>query len=221
MSSSQTLSLGKSVGGRLLQASLLGRASQTVLVLGAFHGDEPQSAHVAGRLGAHLRDHPESMPDRQVIVFTPVNPDGLAAGTRTNANGVDLNRNYKTLDWHEGSESGLYCRGSTPGSEPETIAVMALVRRYKPSMIISIHCIDAGKQCINHNGPARQIADSMARHNGYPVTDVMDHPTPGSFGTWAGDELGIPTITLEMPSDLHAEECWSTNQQALLEALRP
>jgi protein MpaA len=60
----------------------------------------------------------------------------------------------------------------------------------------------------------------MAGFNGYPVTATIGYPTPGSFGSWAGIDLGIPVITLELPRELSGPKAWESNRQALLVALR-
>lgn len=52
--------------------------------------------------------------------------------------------------------------------------------------------------------------------NGYPVAATIGYPTPGSFGAWAGIELGIPVITLELPSHDSPKRCWEDNREALL-----
>jgi protein MpaA len=56
----------------------------------------------------------------------------------------------------------------------------------------------------------------MERYNGYPVVTSMGYPTPGSFGTWAGIERNIPTVTLELPSHHSPKKCWEDNHRALL-----
>jgi protein MpaA len=60
----------------------------------------------------------------------------------------------------------------------------------------------------------------MAMHNVYPVKATIGYPTPGSFGSWAGIDLQIPVITLELPRDLPSEKAWEGNRDALLEAIR-
>ena len=62
----------------------------------------------------------------------------------------------------------------------------------------------------------RAVANRMKRHNRYPVTRSIGYPTPGSLGTWAGVERGIPTITLELPARHSTKRCWVDNRAALL-----
>lgn len=206
-----TIHLGRSVNGTPLTLHVFGSGVEHVLVFGGIHGSEPTSAALAAALIDHLRTHPQATAGRTVAVLARANPDGLAAGRRTNAHGVDLNRNFPARNWRPGPSHGPFA-----GSEPETQALIRAVKMIHPSRIVSIHSIARGRHCDNYDGPAREIALRMARHNGYPVRDTMGYPTPGSFGSWAGRDMGLPVITLELPRDLDAAQCWRENAGALL-----
>lgn len=188
------------------------------MVFGGFHGDEPKGVYVARHL-IELLGSQRGLADSVRWVIVPVvNPDGLADRKRRNANRVDINRNFPTKNWTHLPRRSRMFGGDKPAGEPETRAVMAAIRRYKPSRIITIHSIGAHRFCNNYDGPARTFATAMRRCNGYPVTSTIGYPTPGSFGTWAGVEQGIPTITLELPSHHSPKRCWEDNVAALLAA---
>lgn len=135
------------------------------------------------------------------LLFIPcLNPDGMQLGTRTNANGVDLNRNFPTKNWGEdtsaaGSNPSDYFGGKSAGSEIETKFVMEILEEYKPSSILTLH---APYKVVNYDGPARELAEEISDIMGYPVEESIGYPTPGSFGTYAGIERQVPTITLEL-----------------------
>ncbi len=145
-----------------------------------------------------------------------VNPDGFQRRKRRNARKVDINRNFPTKNWEVGNPRSRMFGGFKPASEPETKAVIRLIEQYKPDAIVTVHSINRNRFCNNFDGPGRALARQMSRHNGYPVTSTIGYPTPGSFGTWAGVERGIPTITLELPSHHSARRCWEDNREALL-----
>lgn len=211
-SATHTFELGRAVNGAPLALQIFGDGPDAVLIFGGIHGDEPSSASLALALVAHLRDHPEAYAGRTVAILPVANPDGLAAGTRGNAHGVDLNRNFPAENWKKHGRRN----GAAPASEPETQALMRALLVVQPRRIVSIHSIQRGKQCNNYDGPAEALARRMAAHNGYPVRPAMGYPTPGSFGSWAGIERGIPTITLELPDDATGTQCWKENRDALL-----
>jgi murein peptide amidase A len=212
--------VGESVEGREIKAFVRpGPQDRTTVVFGGFHGDEPKSVHVARELQLLLeRDASEGLATGWVIVPV-VNPDGLHRRRRRNGNLVDINRNFPTQNWQRGSKRSRMFGGASPASEPETKMVMDLIERHRPMRIVSIHSIDKGRECNNFDGPGEAIAEAMSRLNGYPVAHSIGYPTPGSFGTWAGVERGIATITLELPSRDSKMQCWLDNREALLNTL--
>lgn len=216
----RTVVLGKSVRGEELKMVVLGEGSAVTFILGGIHGDEPASAYVAEKFLDHLRAHPSLCQDRRVAILAKANPDGLAAGTRVNARGVDLNRNFPASNWNTKAAAARYNGGAAAGAEPETRAIMHAVETLQPARIISLHAISGGRQCNNWDGPAEDLARRMSARNGYPAKGSIGYPTPGSMGTWAGIDRRIPMITLELPDGQSGEDCWRTNQQALIEAIR-
>ncbi len=143
------------------------------------------------------------------LLFIPcLNPDGMQLGTRTNANGVDLNRNFPTKNWGEdtsqaGDNPADYFGGKSGGSEIETQFVIDVIEKYKPELIITLH---APYKIVNYDGPAEEIAEKISKIIKYPVEASIGYPTPGSFGTYAGIERQIPTITLELDETCPVED---------------
>ena len=66
---------------------------------------------------------------------------------------------------------------------------------------------------MNYDGPARELADRISDIMDYPVEESIGYPTPGSFGTYAGVERNIPTITLEMDEDEDINELYPKIKQ--------
>lgn len=200
--------IGQSVEGKPIEMIRFGEGSSPVLVIAAIHGDEPTSRFVTDQLIQQLAVDPSA----NVAVIPCANPDGLENDTRTNAHGVDLNRNFPAANWkhtHPGRNFG----GLAPLSEPESTALQHVIETLKPRLIISIHSMD--HPCNNYDGPGESIAQRMSQHNGYPVRDNIGYPTPGSLGSWAGIDHHIPIITLELPRHQSGEQAWEANREAL------
>ena len=164
---------------------------------------------------AVLENHPENYAGKRVAILRVANPDGYAAKRRVNAHGVDLNRNFPASNFKNSR-----CYGKESASEPETQAILAALDQMQPSLIISIHSIDGGRECNNYDGPGEAMATVMSEYNKYPVEPTIGYPTPGSMGTYCGIDRKIPMITLELPRAASGEESWNRNRDALLAAIR-
>ncbi len=179
---------GRTVEGRPIRYVRFGRGTDITLVFGAIHGNEPASELLALGLVFWLERQTALDPQMSVIVVPALNSDGLAANSRYNANGVDLNRNFPAENRRS---SDRY--GHEGLSEPESRALAGLIGRYPPARIISIHQPLA---CIDYDGPGEGMAAAMAAEGALSVRKLGARP--GSFGSWAGVDQGIPTVTLEL-----------------------
>ncbi|HEU5121778.1 MAG TPA: DUF2817 domain-containing protein, partial [Candidatus Saccharimonadales bacterium] len=141
--------VGYSHQGRAINAYYFGNGARTVLYTGAIHGNEYGTKGLMERWIRELEVNARKIPvDKQVVVVPAINPDGIAAGTRTNARNVDLNRNFATSDWRT-DITDVSNRpfpgggGPSPMSEPETAAIASLAQRLRPQVILSYHSIGA------------------------------------------------------------------------------
>ena len=171
---------------------LLGNQNNpSVLVIGVFHGDEPQGEYL---IHAYLSKNPHT----SLLMIPRLN----SSSTRVNKNGVDLNRNFPTKNW-ELTEKNEYYGGNQPASEDETKFIIKTVEKYSPKIILTIH---APYKLVNFDGPRINLIDKIAEIMQYPVEPSIGYPTPGSFGTWAGIEKNITTITLELDETIDVQE---------------
>jgi len=186
--------IGKSARGRSIVATVIKGGKRRVVVIGGIHGDEQSSSILAKALAATvMRDPIANGPT--LIILPDANPDGLVDSTRVNASGVDINRNFPSSSWRSEYPDSYHYPGSEPASEPETRAVIYLIKRYPPDMLITIH---AALGCMNWDGPGSEMAALMASVNGYPLCQSLGYETPGSLGTLAGMDMKIPTVTIEL-----------------------
>ena len=199
----QVLKSVKTKSGNTIELLTSGDEITRVLVIGVFHGDEPQGDFL---IREYLKTNVSD------LFFIPcLNPDGMFSNTRTNANGVDLNRNFPTKNWgkNEGDNATCddcttdYYGGKEPASEIETRFLIDIIEEYKPELILTIH---APYKVVNYDGPAEKFAEDISKIIGYPVEASIGYPTPGSFGTYCGVERNIPTITLELDEKIPVEE---------------
>ncbi|AOR38526.1 hypothetical protein BHV42_04595 [Candidatus Melainabacteria bacterium MEL.A1] len=184
------------------------------LVIGVFHGDEPQGKFLIEEYLKKCGMLPTSKSPivRKGLLFIPcLNPDGMQLGQRTNANGVDLNRNFPTKNWGKNQGDNATCNdsnsayygGTSSGSEIETQFLIDTINEFKPDKILTLH---APYKVVNYDGPAQEWAEQISKIINYPVEASIGYPTPGSFGTYAGVEKQIQTITLELDEEIPVEQ---------------
>ncbi|MGB0371198.1 MAG: murein tripeptide amidase MpaA [Opitutales bacterium] len=189
---------GTSSKGLPLEVWLPKSGETDILLFAAIHGEESETTAL---LSKALRSI-EFESERCAVVLS-ANPDGVLLGTRCNARGVELNRNFPASNWQEApvhtrwSPEGdrvAFSTGSKPGSEPETLGLMNLMKRLQPKSTIALHaplgCIDDPKDS--------PLGKWIAQRSGLELVTDIGYPTPGSFGSWCA-ENDHHVITYEFP----------------------
>jgi protein MpaA len=124
--------VGHSVQHRPIELVHIAGSGPRVLVVGAVHGNEPAGLAV-------VRALERTQPQVDLWLVPVLNPDGLFAGTRQNAHGVDLNRNFPSLWQHFGRPGSTYYSGPRPFSEPESRVARNLILRIHPQVTLWFH----------------------------------------------------------------------------------
>lgn len=214
-SGANTTVVGKSFEGRPIECVVHGEGPDVLMVIATIHGNEAAGTPLVGKFSAWLEANPAELDGRQVVIIPVANPDGFAADKRFNTRDVDLNRNFPAGNWAVAEKVNLH--GSAPLSEPESRVLMQLVCRYFPNRVISIH---QPVNCVDYDGPGKQLAEAMAAECPLEVKKLGGRP--GSFGSFVGETLGKPIITLELPEDagMDADQLWNTYGKAMIAALR-
>jgi protein MpaA len=187
--------IGTSVQGRPIVADRMGTpGGRVVLLIGIIHGNETKGALILDRL--------RSMPTPEGIdlwLIESMNPDGVAAGTRTNANGVDLNRNF-SVGWNyiPKSTTNHQYSGEHPADQPETQAVEAFIRLIKPSVGIWYH---QDANTISLGGARPEIPTLYGQIVTLQPRDVpCSAGCTGTAGTFANRTIaGATNFLVELP----------------------
>jgi len=137
-----------------------------------------------------------------------VNPDGMLREqpSRTNAHGVDLNRNFPTPDWDK--EAPVYWSqrtkndprrypGPKPLSEPESRWLHDEMERWKPNLIVSVH---APYGLLDFDGPT--VAPQRLGRLYLDQVGIF----PGSLGNYGGVHKKVPVVTIELPSAIRTPQ---------------
>lgn len=196
---------GRGIDAVTIEPTGVGASPRRVLVIGAIHGNEPEGLPAVQPLIAALcRAQSEGSLIASVRVIRDLNPDGTAAGSRTNARGIDLNRNFPASNFSPAAD-----RGTVPLSEPESRTLAHELETFRPDLVIVFHSIRSGP-FVNFDGPAAEAAEAFvaAAQRSDPrwrVEPSMGYPTPGSLGTFVGVDRALPILTVEFRRGHDAE----------------
>ncbi len=184
--------LGHSVKDRPIAVTEVGPSSgaPTLLVVGCIHGNEPAGIAVARDL---LSD---PLPQHVTLWVLPdLNPDGVAADTRPNAHGVDLNRNFPFRWRRIGHRGDTIYSGPRALSEPESRIAHALILQIKPHVTIWFHQSD---NVVDESGGTLAIERRYARLTHMRLARLPRYP--GSATGWQNHALPATTaFVVELP----------------------
>jgi murein peptide amidase A len=182
--------IGRSVQGRPIVSVRTGSkdAAVRLLVIGSVHGNEQAGMRIAQLL------IPQGAPEgAELLVIPTLNPDGVAARTRGNAHGVDLNRNFP-FDWRP-LTGGEYS-GPRSLSEPESRAAHRYILRTRPDVTIWFH---QPFGLIDRPPGNPFVARRFSQLIGLPLVDLPGR-YPGSASRWQNQRLPHTTaFVAELP----------------------
>jgi murein peptide amidase A len=210
----RSLTIGRSLRGRPIKAVSQGEpdAAVRVLVVGSIHGDETAGHAVVRRLrSAGIRSGVELWTVRSA------NPDGVALGTRQNAGGVDLNRNFPYRWRRQGRPFSTYHSGTRPLSEPESRAVRRLVRRIRPDVTVwyhqSLRLVDLG------SGAEPRLVRGYGRRVQLPVRRIGF--LSGVATRWQNRRFpGTSAFVVELPAGRLSRKVAERHARAVLAVAR-
>lgn len=186
------LPIGHSVDGRAIRPVVLGSAAAAhrVLVVGCIHGSEPAGIAITRRLVAA-----GAPAGTEIVLVSSMNPDGCARGTRVNAHGVDLNRNFPSNWSRIGRPGNLQYSGPRPLSEPESRYAVALIEALRPQITIWFH---QPQGVVRAWGQSRATARRFAALAAYPYRDIA-WPY-GTASNWQNHRFpGTASFVVELP----------------------
>jgi protein MpaA len=205
-----TVDLGDSVRGRdVVAVEIVGADPDTAaLVVGCIHGNEPAGIAVARAL-THVRP-----PAGVALWIVPdLNPDGVAADTRQNAHGVDLNRNFPTR-WRP--QTGVFASGPYPLSEPESRIAYGLILRIRPSVSIWFH---QHADLVDDSSGNVRLEQRFAAIAGLPLQPLPRYG--GSAVTWESARFpGTSPFVVELPAGTPSAAAVQRYVRAVLSVVR-
>ena len=205
----ETFTIGRSVQGRPIQATELGdpTATRKVLVVGVIHGDE-----TAGRAVIRALLAAGAPPGTDLWLVDELNPDGVARGTRQNARGVDLNRNFPWR-WRGGCgpatrSTRAHACSPSPSRAPPTASSCGCVRASRSGST-------SRSALVDESGGSLAIERSYAEDVGLPLRRLPRYH--GSATSWQNARLpGSTAFVVELPGGPLAATAVARQRDAVL-----
>ena len=214
----ETFVIGYSSENRPLEVTRFGNGPiQRMIIAGIHGGYEGNTIALAEELLDYIPTHPEIIPpDVTLYILHNFNPDGFArklgAQGRANANNVDLNRNWDSHWVAEWPMTGCWSQleitaGVSPGSEPETQALMLFLLNNPIDALINYHSAALG--IFPGGQPPEQSSVSLAETlaaitpYAYPPLETGCRYT-GQLIDWAADHH-IAAVDIELTDHTHTD----------------
>jgi len=225
--------LGQSVQGRsiwglkITDNPTIEEDEPEVRICGAHHGDEYMSLELPLLLAWHLVGNYSSdtyitdlIDNREIWIIPLVNPDGRQAGSRYNANGVDLNRDYGYIWEGQGGSSA-------PFSQPETKVFRQHALENNFALSLSFHTSgDVVNYLWNHKGtPIADhdvvvfLSNMYGSYNGYWVVEGYDwYRVTGDTNDFSYGCRGDMDWTIEVQNS-NIPGAWNLNRDAMMDII--
>ena len=133
--------------------------------------------------------------DVNLWLVQTMSPDATASDRRDNARGVDVNRNFPTYFLRSGRGT-IKWSGPFPASEPETRAMMSLLRRVRPWTVLSFHQPLYAVDSYREKSPG--LVRRLSRLTGFPIAplDCRDG-CHGTMTDWYNTTFEGRAVTME------------------------
>jgi predicted deacylase len=206
--------IGRSAEGRAIIARRMGAGDRALMLVGGIHGGwEANTVTLINELISHFDSNPaDILPGLSLILIPAANPDGVLRGrdigSRFNANGVDLNRNWG-CGWSADAvwRSQPVSAGEAPFSEPETQALADYIRRTQPATVLFYHSAAAGVYAGTCGGDQGSLLMSQiyGQATGYSYGQGFTaYRVTGTAAAWV-NSIGIPSADVELQTQTHSE----------------
>jgi hypothetical protein len=229
----QLYDLGHSIQGRVIWGlkitdnPTVEENEPEVRICGCHHGNEIMSVELPLLMAWDLVQNYSIDPyiqnlvdNREIWIIPMVNPDGREMGTRYNANGVDINRDYGYMWGGEGSSP-------SPFSQPETQAIRNHALDNNIVLSLSYHTTEAivnyiwnykGQPVADHDVVV-ELSEQYGSHNDYWVVEGYDwYQTRGDTNDFSYGCRGDIDWTIET-QNTNIPQAWDLHREAMLEII--